>query len=125
MGRPKKHGAYSLIKPLAVRRYLSGVRAALVRDVGGTEDGLSAQQIILIDAVVNMLAVTRSMELHVGKFGIMFNGKVQPCLSESYLGYRNSISRHLKILGVELKEVKPEMTLEKYVEGEYGDEKKS
>jgi len=125
MGRPAKHGAYAVIKPLSVRRYLSKCRAALVRDVGGTEDRLSAQQVILIDGVVNMLAVTRSMEIHVSKFGIMFEGKIQPCLAESYLGYRNSISRHLKILGVELKEVKEALDLEKYVEANYGDKKKT
>ena len=124
MGKPKRHGAYAVIKPLRIRRYLSGVRAALVRDIGGTEDQLSAQQIILLEAVVNMLGVTRCMEEHVSEFGVMFNGKVQPCLKE-YACYRNSIKRHLSVLGIELKEVKTELTLEKYIEGEYGDEKKS
>ena len=125
MTRPKGHGGYSLVKPLAIRRYLTNVRAALVRDVGGTEDQLSAQQILLIDAVVNLLAITRSMEVHVRKFGVMYEGQLQPCLSGNYIAYRNSIKRHLKVLGVELKETKEAMNLEKYVEATYGDKKKS
>jgi len=118
-GRPPKHGGYSLsfsrdeqLKrdyPL-VRRYLEGCRAGLVRDVGGSEEGLTEQQRILIDRVVSRLAVCRLIEIYVERFGAFRRDKLkrkvlelEPCLGKNYLSFTAAIDRALIALGLERK----------------------
>jgi hypothetical protein len=77
-GRPVRHGAYSIIhrdtllkaQPL-IRRYLEDVRIGLVRDIsGGTEDDLSEQQRVMIDRIINRLAICRLIEAYCERYGV-------------------------------------------------------
>jgi len=95
-----RHKGYSLTKPIQVTRYLSATRKALVRDIGGSESNLSAQQVILIDGCINILAIIRSMELYIAKDSVMKGQQLAPCLRHSYLAYRNSLHRTLMQLGI-------------------------
>lgn len=97
---PISHKGYSLVKPPQVAKYLTITRRALIRDIGGTEDKLSAQQVILIDGCINMLAIIRSMELYISKNEVMKGQLLAPCLRNSYLAYRNSLHRTLVQLGI-------------------------
>jgi len=106
-GRPPVHAGYSSVKAPAVRKYLSIARAGLVSDLGG-EKVLTTQQLILVDAVTSMLGVTRSIEEHIRGIGIMAGDDIAPSLRNSYLAYRNSIQRHLALLG--LKRMVPKLT---------------
>lgn len=104
MKRKYRHKGYSLIKPFQVARYLSATRRALIRDIGGTEDNLSAQQVILIDGCINILGIIRSMELYISKTEVMKGQNLAPCLRNSYLQYRNSLHRALNLLGLDKQE---------------------
>lgn len=101
-GLVPRHGGYSGVKPLHIRRYLTGVRERLVVSISqtGKEKDLSEQQVVLIDAVIGLLGITRCMEEHVSEFGIMRGEKLAPCLVNGYIAYRNSIKRHLQALGI-------------------------
>jgi hypothetical protein len=83
-------------------------RAGLVRDVAGSEDGLSEQQRILIDRVISKLAVCRLIELYIERYGAFRKEKLarektlelEPCLGVNYLAFSNSIDRALIALGL-------------------------
>ena len=98
-GRPPVHAGYSLVKPPAVRKYLTLIRSELVTDLGG-EENLSAQEKILVDSIVSMLGVTRSIEEYIRGASVMTGANIAPSLRQSYLAYKNSISRHLALLGL-------------------------
>lgn len=101
--RTIKHGGYSINKPTKIRRYASLVRKALIQDIsGGVEADLSAQQVILIDSVVDMQVICKMMGEYVADKGVMKGENLQACLN-SWLAYRNSIQRHLVVLGLERK----------------------
>lgn len=101
MKRPHyRHKGYSLVKPVQVTRYLSATRRALVKDIGGTEVNLSAQQVILIDGCINILGIIRSMELYIAKSSVMEGKELAPCLKNTYLQYRNSLHKTLAMLGL-------------------------
>jgi hypothetical protein len=102
--RTIRHGGYSINKPTKIRRYASLVRKALIQDIsGGAEADLSAQQIVLIDGVVDMQVICKMMGEYVAEEGIMKGSNLQPCLMKSWLAYKNSISRHLALLGINKK----------------------
>lgn len=100
-----RHKGYSLMKPMPVKRFLTQTRRALVRDIGGTEDNLSAQQVILIDGCINVLGIIRCMELYVSKKTVMEGKLLAPCLRNSYLQYRSLLHKTLAMLGLERKQV--------------------
>ena len=100
--RTIKHGGYSINKPSKTRRYASLARKALIQDIGGVEADLSAQQIVLIDGVVDMQVICKMMGEYVAEKGVMKGENLQPCLN-SWLAYKNSISRHLALLGIDKK----------------------
>ncbi len=101
-GRPPVHAGYSSVKAPAVRKYLSKIRDDLMRDLGGIAK-ITTQQMILLDAVINLLAITRSIEEYIRGTEVMQGPDVAPALKHSYLAYRNSIQRHLALLGLESK----------------------
>ena len=77
-GQKIKHGGYSfLIKGELpenrkhVLRYLTAARENLIRDLGPTEEDLTAAQIILIDRVVTKLGVIRCIEEHIRENSVM------------------------------------------------------
>ena len=100
------HGGFSIKKPARVKQYATAVRKALVQDIsGGTEEDLSAQKIILIDSVVDSLVIVKMMGEYIAESGgVMAGSSLKPCLRNSWLAYRNSISRHLALLGLEKSE---------------------
>ena len=110
-GRPPVHAGYSLVKPPAVRKYLTHIRGELIGDLGG-EENISCQQVILVDAVINLLAITRSIEEHIRGKSVMVDEDVAPALRASYLAYRNSIQRHLALLGLDQKTIAKPIYLE-------------
>lgn len=116
-GRPPVHSGYSLVKPLQVRKYLNNIRKALIRDLAaGDETNLSASELILVDSLISMLAVTRCMEIYISKTQVMDDkGNVAPCLRNEYLRYRRTIREHLITLGLNVRTFDDSPTLEKVV----------
>ena len=120
LGRPPRHGGYSLLtrgelpeNRRYLRPYLSGIRQRLIRDLGPGEDDLTAAQVILIDRVITYLGIVRLIEEYVRDKGIFSNagGFLNPSLSKGYLAYNNSIRHTLQALGIDHRAVEPEMGL--------------
>ena len=119
LGRPPKHGGYSLIvrdeilkdHPY-VRRYLQNCRDGLVENVAGSEDRLTEQQRIIIDRIISRLSICRLIEVYIEKYGA-FRGdrlkkdkilELEPALGQNYLAFSNSIDRALIALGLNKKQ---------------------
>lgn len=109
-GRPARHGGFSFLVTgkLPEHRayllsYLTAARAELVRDLGPTENDLTAAQVILIDRIVSMLGVVRCIEEHIRGNSVMVGQNLASPLKESYLTYNNSIARILDKLGIKTK----------------------
>jgi len=101
----KTHGGYCLKKPERIRRYGTAIRKALIKDIsGGVEEDLSAQQVILIDSVIDMAVICKMMGEYVAESGVMRGANLQPCLLHSYLNYKGAIHKHLVTLGLERRE---------------------
>ena len=123
-GRPKwKHGGYSfLVKSELpenrkyVLRYLTAVREGLIKDLGPTEQDLTAAQIILIDRVTTKLGVIRCIEEHIREHSVMKGHDLAPSLKAYYLAYNNSVRLDLQALGIDKKQSEDSLTLEKYIE---------
>lgn len=118
LGRPPKHGGYSLIvrdeilkdHPY-VRQYLQNCRDGLVEDVAGSEERLTEQQRIIIDRIISRLSICRLIEVYIEKYGA-FRGdrlkedkvlELEPALGQNYLAFSNSIDRALIALGLSKK----------------------
>jgi hypothetical protein len=131
-GRPALHGGYSIIhrdallkeQPL-IRRYLEDVRAGLVADVsGGTEDDLSEQQRVMIDRIINRLAICRLIEAYCEKYGVFRRDQLkrkkilelEPALGQNYLAFSNSIDRALISLGLDRRKREKDIGLAEYVQ---------
>jgi len=120
LGRPPKHGGYSLIVKdeilkdhPRIRQYLQDCRDGLVRDVAGSEDQLTEQQRILIDRIISRLSICRLIEIYIEKYGAFRRDRLkrqkilelEPALGQNYLAFSNSIDRALNLLGIEKREV--------------------
>jgi hypothetical protein len=134
-GRPPKHGGYSLIHRdqliknyPQLRRYLEDTRTGLVRDVAGSEDGLSEQQRIMIDRIISRLSICRLIEIYIEKYGAFRRDRLkrfqvlelEPALGLNYLAFSNSIDRALIALGLNKKQASEVLDLGRYVEEKYG-----
>jgi len=111
------HGAYSLIargefpsKRRYIERWLSEVRAGLIRDLGPTEKDLSTGQGILIDRIVGKLGILRCIEEHVREKGVMKENELSPSLGKNYLGWANSLRLDILALGISKKNGKRILT---------------
>jgi len=119
LGRPPKHGGYSLIvrdeilkdHPY-VRRYLQDCRDGLVENIAGSEERLTEQQRIIIDRIISRLSICRLIEVYIEKYGA-FRGdrlkkdkilELEPALGQNYLAFSNSIDRALIALGLNKKQ---------------------
>ena len=115
LGRPPKHGGYSLIvrdeilkdHPY-VRRYLQDCRDGLVENIAGSEERLTEQQRIILDRIISRLSICRLIEVYIEKYGA-FRGdrlkkdkilELEPALGQNYLAFSNSIDRALIALGL-------------------------
>jgi len=126
-GNRKKHGGYTYLSKgtlpanrANVERYLTTVRMGLILDLGPTEEGLTAAQIILIDRVVTKLGVVRCIEEHIRENTVMVGSRLAPSLRESYLAYNNSIRLDLSALGIDKRQGE-DFDMMKYVADKYGD----
>jgi len=107
-GQKIKHGGYSFMvkgelpeNRKHVLRYLTAARENLVKDLGPTEENLTAAQIIIIDRIVSKLGIVRCIEEHIRENSVMRGHNVAPSLKTSYLAYNNSIRLDLQALGIE------------------------
>jgi len=108
--RPRSHGGYSFLTKgelpenrAYILKYLMAAREGLVRDLGPTENDLSAAQIILIDRVTTKLGIVRCIEEHIRERSVMVGEDLAPSLRASYLAYNNSIRLDLQALGLNKK----------------------
>lgn len=106
-GRKVKHGGYSYLvtgtlpeERKYILQYLTAARENLIRDLGPTEESLTAAQIILIDRVVTKLGVIRCIEEHIRENTVMVGQDLAPALKASYLAYNNSVRLDLRELGI-------------------------
>ena len=109
-GRPQlKHGGFSLLtrgelpeNRQYLRPYLTEAREGLIRDLGPTEEDLTAAQRILLDRVITNLGIVRLIEEYVKEKGIFQNpgGFLNPALATHYIAYNNSIRLNLQALGI-------------------------
>ena len=109
-GRKVKHGGYSYLvtgklpeERKYILQYLTAARENLIRDIGPTEQDLTAAQIILIDRIVTKLGVIRCIEEHIRENSVMRGHDLAPCLRSSYLAYNNSVRLDLATLGINKK----------------------
>jgi hypothetical protein len=135
LGRPPKHGGYSLIhkdellkQHPQLRRYLEGCRSGLVKDVAGSEDQLTEQQRIMIDRIISRLSICRLIEVYIEKYGAFRRDRLkrfqvlelEPALGQNYLAFSNSIDRALIALGLNHKKADEALDLGKYIAEKYG-----
>jgi len=114
-GRPPRHGGYSIVyrddvikRHPKLRQYLQNCRDGLVRDIAGTEEGLSEQQRIMIDRIISRLSICRLIECYIEKYGAFRRDRIkrdkvlelEPALGVNYLAFSNSIDRALVALGL-------------------------
>ncbi len=123
-GQKVKHGGYSFLvkgelpeNRKYILKYLSAARDQLVKDMGPTEQDLTAAQIIIIDRVVTKLGVVRCIEEHIRETSVMQGHKLAPSLRQSYLAYNNSIRLDLQSLGIN-KRAEEVIDPIKYIQGE-------
>jgi hypothetical protein len=92
-----------------IRRYLEDVRAGLVADIsGGAEDDLSEQQRVMINMIINRLAICRLIETYCERYGVFRKDvlkrkkilELEPALGMNYLAFSNSVDRALIALGL-------------------------
>lgn len=106
-GQRVVHGGYSFLTTgrlpehrIVLIRYLTAVRSSLVADLAGSEDNLSAQQIILIDRCISLLGVIRCIEEHCKEKGVFKGDSLQPSLGKNYISFTNSLKQILQLLGL-------------------------
>ena len=119
VGRPKRHGGYSLLtrgqlpeNRRYLRHYLSEIRAGLVNDLADSEQDLSTAQLILIDRIITYLGVIRLIEEHAKDHGVLDSkGRPTSGLTGHYLTFNRQVREMLSLLGIERKELTQEPTL--------------
>lgn len=106
-GQRMTHGGYSFLASgrlpehkVILIRYLTAVRASLVADLGGSEDNLSAQQIILIDRSISLLGIIRCIEEDAKEKGVFKGDSLRPSLGKHYISFTNSLKQILQLLGL-------------------------
>ncbi len=126
-GQRVVHGGYSFLTTgrlpehrAHVRRYITAARENLIKDLGPTEEDLTASQIILIDRVITKLGVIRCIEEHIRENSVMVGDTLAPSLKATYLAFDNSLRLALQALGIKSKKAEGIMDLGKYVEEKYG-----
>jgi len=110
MGRPLKHGAYSIISKISTNdqchrhgkarivNYVNGIRKKLIEDLGPTEEKLNAGQKAIIDRVTTLINIVRIIELYAEENGVFENNEMRGCLKEQYLSYNNAIRSCIQLL---------------------------
>jgi len=123
IGRPPKPRGYSLMVRKGelpetrkyLRLYLTEVREGLIEDLGPTEEDLTSAQKVMIDRVINKLAILRCIEEQVLEDGVFLGSRLCHVLGESYLAYSNSIRLDLQALGINKKQAGKVLDLGRYL----------
>ena len=130
LGRPPKHGGYSLLvrgelpeNRKHIKQYLTVSRENLIIDLGPTEEDLTTAQIILIDRVVTKLGVIRCIAEHIRENSVMVGHNLAPSLRASYLAYNNSVRLDLRELGIDKRQADNVLDIQDYIKGKYGEKK--
>lgn len=117
-----KHGGYSFLvrgelpeNRKHVLRYLTAARENLIKDLGPTEEDLTAAQIIIIDRIVSKLGIIRCIEEYIRENTVMIGARLSPSLRESYLAYNNSIRLDLQALGIDKRKADEGLDLQTYI----------
>jgi hypothetical protein len=119
-GPVPRHGGYSLLtrgtlpeKRKYIGHYLSSIREGLIHDLAACEEELSTGQRILIDRVVTFTGVVRLIEEHAREHGLLdSSGKLKSGIGTGhYLSFNRFIKEALALLGIERRELEPELTL--------------
>lgn len=125
-----KHGGYAFLtrgklpeNRKYILKFLTAARENLIKDLGPTEEDLTAAHIILIDRIITKLGVVRCIEEHIRDSTVIKGDRLSPCLRESYLAYNNSIRLDLQSLGID-KRVDEALDLQSYLKKNYGKEEK-
>lgn len=123
-----RHGGYAFLtrgklpeNRKYILKFLTAARENLIKDLGPTEEDLTAAQIILIDRIITKLGVVRCIEEHIRDSTVMKGDRLSPCLRESYLAYNNSIRLDLQALGID-KKTSDVPDLQSYIKETYGNE---
>ena len=122
-GTKYRHGGYSLMMRgiLPERRryvgvYLTEVREGLIHDLAAKEEDLSTAQRVLIDRVITFLGVARLIEEHAREQGILDSrGRLSQGLTGHYLSFNRFIKETMALLGLEKRQVEPEVTFAEIV----------
>jgi len=125
-GQKVKHGGYSFMvkgelpeNRKHVLKYLTAARENLIRDLGPTEEDLTAAQIILIDRIVSKLGIIRCIEEHIRENSVMVGQNLAPALGKNYISYNNSIRIDLDKLGIRTKQVDSVPDVQTYIKSKY------
>lgn len=97
------HGAHTAKKPLRIRRALTQFRENAIRDMGGIEN-ISSMAMATLDHATNIKGIIESIHEYYQDHPIIENGELAPILRTAYLAYCNSFSRHMALLGLDVKE---------------------
>jgi len=126
-GQKVKHGGYSFMvkgelpeNRKHVLRYLTAARENLIRDLGPTEEDLTAAQIIIIDRIVSKLGIIRCIEEHIRENSVMVGHNLAPALGKGYISYNNSIRLDLRELGIDKRQADGVPDIQAYVKEKYG-----
>jgi len=122
MGPKRRHGGYAFLTRGTlpehrryIERYLTVARESLIRDLGPTEQDLTAAQVIIIDRIISKLGVIRCIEEYIRENSVMVGQRVAPALRETYLAYDNSIRLGLTALGISTKRADESLDVQGYI----------
>lgn len=115
LGRPAIHGAYSLQPPdrllrgrakRRLRGYLSRVRETLILDLGGSEEKLTAGQLVLVDRAIAKLTIIRMIENYIAGAGVFDKpGMLRSVLTGPYVTFTRELRADLLALGISKRRV--------------------
>ena len=109
-----------------VKKYLTGVREGIIKDIGPTEQDLTTAQLVLVDRIVSLLGVIRLIEEKAREDGIFKGQELSPSLRHSYISYNNTVRLTFRELGIDKRVSNGMETLEQIIaesDGKKGDQK--
>ena len=125
IGRPPRHGGYSLLtrgalpeKRKYIGHYLIAVREGLVKDIAENEEALTMAQRVLIDRTVTSLGIVRLIEEHAKEHGVLdAEGRPSQGLTGHYLSFLRYIKECLALLGIDRRRADDVLDLKTYLAG--------
>ena len=123
-GRPKlRHGGYSFMrsgkipadKP-EIERYLTWLRLKYIDDLGPEEADLTAGQAVLLNKLITLEGLTRCIE-------VMAAREEKVMLPQRYMSYVNTIVKICQALGIERKDLEPDVMTPLQIAAEIEQEK--